>query len=139
MKLSEDIVLGSTLIPMKRRNFNGCAWGMVAASHGQVGGAIIASLGEDWAGWEKISKAFGYPWAGRKQAQFPCECWSPGEVPTDSVASVIAHLFDFHVCIPYNIDKWTLEQLAYWFHTQEPEEPSVQCEEAVEGASLSFA
>ena len=49
----------------------------------------------------------------------PCDCWR-FRVPREMrIKDVIAHIFDYHVMTKKN---WTLERLAAWVKTVEPEE-----------------
>ena len=123
MKLSEAILLGSTLIRPKagviyestRKTGGlpaGCALGMAAIALGFDLEAICQRtvVGFDIPVMDKIVEA-------------PCNCWNhPRTGLTESKAHVgnyIVHLFDTHVMC---MKDWTLEQLVDWVSQQEPKE-----------------
>jgi hypothetical protein len=122
MKLSEAIILGSTVLTSKAggqhfSNQSGCALGMAAVARGcefgPAQGPVDArsrrTLGTEdvWGNWVT------------RIVMRPCDCWRfrvPREMP---IKDIIAHLFDYHVMSKKN---WTLERLATWVKTFEPEE-----------------
>jgi len=122
MKLSEAILLGSTVMAPRggAQHFSetqeGCALGMAAVARGctfrTVPGPIDAgerrTLGVEgvWGTWvlEEVDR--------------PCNCWRIWMRRRMRIKDVIAHLFDYHVMDKKN---WTLEQLATWVKTVEPE------------------
>lgn len=125
MKLSEAILLGSTVLAAKSggQYFSeteaGCALGMAAIANGcsfrRVAGAVAdkdrRTLGVEgvWGTWVL------------RVVMRPCECWVL-RVPREMrIKDIIAHLFDFHVVGKKN---WTLEQLVAWVETWEPKEIS---------------
>ena len=123
MKLSEAILLGSTVMAPRggAQHFSeaqeGCALGMAAVARGctfrAVPGPIDArerrTLGVEgvWGNWvlEVVER--------------PCDCWRIWMRRKMRIKDVIAHLFDYHVMKKGN---WTLEQLAGWVKTVEPQQ-----------------
>lgn len=117
MKLSEAILLGSTMIKPKAGVFitpdgkQGCAWGM-------VGAAAPAS----------------YPnfatMAGRRSETQPCNCATTLIIGsglryqerafTFSLSDWIVHVFNCHVM---TVKDWTLDRLVQWVASVEPAEP----------------
>ena len=125
MKLSEAILLGSTVLAAKPggQYFSeaeaGCALGMAAIANGcsfrRVTGPVAdkdrRTLGAEgvWGQWVL------------RVAMRPCECWAL-RVPREMrIKDTIAHLFDFHVVRKKN---WSQEQLVEWVQTWEPKETS---------------
>ena len=123
MKLSEAILLGSTVLAAKpggqyfSETEAGCALGMAAIANGcsfrRVTGAIDEkdrrTLGAEGV-WGK--------WVLRVVMR-PCECWAL-RVPREMrIKDIIAHLFDVHIVKKKN---WTLDQLVAWVQTWEPKE-----------------
>jgi hypothetical protein len=122
MKLSEAILLGSTMLTAKagRQYFSetksGCALGMAAVATGctfrrvtRVNHNERRTLGAEgvWGQWVL------------RVVMRPCDCWRL-RVPREMrIKDVIAHLFDFHVMKRKN---WTLDQLVAWVQTWEPKE-----------------
>jgi hypothetical protein len=131
MKTSEHLMLGSTLLkPLCGRFINdegteGCAMGMIlAAKYGLA--AVLQMDKEDAvpADWNQI-------WYNRPTfTALPCNCRDSmvmGSAGASwlrswceiSPCNVIVHMFNYHVCT--NKD-WTIEQLADWIATIEPQE-----------------
>jgi hypothetical protein len=125
MKLSEAILLGSTMLAAKpgRQYFfekkAGCALGMAGVASGcrfhRVTGPVAKkerrTLGAErvWGKWLLLV------------VMRPCECWNL-RVPREMrIKDIIAHLFDIHVMKKKN---WTLSQLVAWVQTWEPKEIS---------------
>ena len=122
MKLSEAILLGSTVLSAKAGGLHfsegqaGCALGMAAIAEGcrfvraspPLDGRDRRTLGaeEVWGEWLVHT------------VTCPCRCWRfiP---PKMRIKDIIAHIFDFHVMAKRN---WTLEQLVAWVETVEPKE-----------------
>jgi hypothetical protein len=121
MKLSEAILLGSTVITPKagRQHFattqSGCALGMAAVARGCTFGppgepfheADRRTLGTEdvWGSWVL------------QIVMRPCECWR-FQMPREMrIKDVITHIFDHHVMTKRN---WTLDRLAAWVQTVEP-------------------
>lgn len=122
MKLSEAILLGSTVLTPKAggqhfaENQAGCALGMAAIARGCA--------------FHRVTRPF--PWRDRRTlgtegvwgdwvlhiVMRPCSCWR-FRVPREMrIKDIIAHVFDYHVMKKRN---WTLNQLAAWVQTVEPE------------------
>jgi len=125
MKLSEAILLGSTVLAAKPGSQYssemgaGCALGMAAIASGcsfrpvnrPVADRDRRTLGAEgvWGEWVL------------RVVMRPCECWAL-RVPREMrIKDIIAHLFDFHVVGKKN---WTLEQLVVWVQSWEPKEIS---------------
>lgn len=122
MKASEMLVLGSMLMrPQAGTVFAhgpmydvGCAVGMIAAGGGHLerlkrGGPIEAYLPQ---------------WLLTRSVPYPCNCQrrTPWSTPsTNTVCSVIIHLFDFHV-MGGDPETWSFERLVDWLRSQEPAE-----------------
>jgi len=122
MKLSEAILLGSTVMAPRAggQHFSetqeGCALGMAAVARGctfrPVRGPVDdrerRTLGVEgvWGNWVL------------EQVDRPCNCWRIWIRRRMRIKEVIAHLFDYHVMDKKN---WTLEQLAAWVETVEPQ------------------
>jgi hypothetical protein len=121
MKLSEAILLGSTVVTPKAgrqyfpENQAGCALGMAAIARRCSFRRVI---------WP-------FPWKDRRTrgtegvwgdwvlhvVMRPCPCWRL-RVPREMrIKDIIAHIFDYHVMKKRN---WTLDQLAKWVQTVEP-------------------
>lgn len=127
MKLSEAILLGSTILAPKagRQHYSesnaGCALGMAAIANGYtfrtVSGPIPArdrrTIGTEgvWGSWVLT------------EVRRPCDCWRY-RVPREMrIKDIVAHLFDYHVMAKQN---WTLEQLVAWVRTVEPNDIAPQ-------------
>ena len=123
MKLSEAILLGSTVLAAKagqQYSFEteaGCALGMAALATGcrfrRAAGPVPErdrrTLGAEgvWGTWVL------------RMVMRPCECLSL-QLPREMrIKDIIAHLFDCHVAEKKN---WTLDQLVAWVQTWEPRE-----------------
>lgn len=137
MKASEALMLGSTLLkPMSGvtndGNGNGCAIGMIAAAMGKtylVHMSPPADLDRTIEGLEKI---LVLPWMS-KQVVFPCGCPHRADV-----IGALIHVFDIHVCQGHS--GWTLERLADWLKTIEPQEQEeTTCQEKVLDTVSSLA
>jgi len=125
MKLSEAILLGSTVLAAKpgRQYFPGteagCALGMAAIANGcrfrRVTQAVareeVRTLGAEGV-WGKLVL---------RVVMRPCEC-SPLRLSREMrIKDIIAHIFDRHVVQKKN---WTLDELVAWVQTWEPKEIS---------------
>jgi hypothetical protein len=141
MKLSEAILLGSTMLAAKPggqyffETKAGCALGMAAVANGcrfhRVTGAVAENerrtLGAEGV-WGK--------WVLRVVMR-PCECWNL-RVPREMrIKDIIAHLFDVHVMKKKN---WTLNQLVAWVQTWEPKQisPAPIANTVVPGKAISM-
>jgi len=123
MKLSEAIVLGSTVLNSKAggqhfsESQSGCALGMAAVARGCVfgpGRGPVDAQSRRTLGTEGV---WG-DWVLREVVR-PCDCWR-FRVPREMcIKDIIAHLFDYHVMVRKN---WTIDRLANWVKTLEPEE-----------------
>ena len=127
LKLSEAILLGSTILaPKAGRQYisetqEGCALGMAAVAGGasfrrttrQVSRKQKRTLGTEgvWGSWvlQLVIR--------------PCDCWRLRVPKEMRVKDAIAHLFDYHVMKKRN---WSLERLADWVKTFEPESTGQQ-------------
>jgi hypothetical protein len=123
MKLSESILLGSTMLAAKPggqyfpETKSGCALGMAAIANGcsfqrttrPVNAHERRTLGAEgvWGQWVL------------RVVTRPCDCWILRAPRKMRIKDVIAHLFDVHVMKKKN---WTLNQLVAWVKTWEPEE-----------------
>ena len=125
MKLSEAILLGSTILTPKAggqhfaEDQSGCALGMAAIARGctfrpatyPVSERDRRALGTEavWGNWVL------------NLAPRPCDCWRfwiPREM---RIKDTITHIFDYHIMRKRN---WTLDQLVAWVQTVEPEDYS---------------
>lgn len=132
MRLSQLLLLGSTLLKPLRGRLNdhlgsGCALGMIFEAAGQTNNGR-----DNW-----MMRPYG-------ERILPCGCdrcrptmWGGGRVAATSevdeaydlpnMDSVIVHIFNQHVCatpleVSHGIKKWTIEQLADWIESAEPQE-----------------
>lgn len=117
MKLSEAVRLGSLyLTPLagirNDGNGQGCAIGMAEFAFGCRKNDLETKL----------------PWLG-EECNFPCDC----DHVFYGINYAIAHVFNQHVC---GDKTWTLDQLADWIASIDPQEPEACTEneqtEAVE-------
>jgi hypothetical protein len=118
MKLSEAILLGSTMLAAKpggqyfSETKEGCALGMAAIANGCTFRRVRRIINENERRTLGVEAVWGQ-WILRVVKR-PCECWIL-RVPREMrIKDIIAHLFDFHVMKKKN---WTLDQLAAWVHT----------------------
>jgi hypothetical protein len=125
MKLSEAILLGSTMLAAKpggqyfSETKSGCALGMAAVASGCTFHCVSRPVNENERRTLGAEGIWGQ-WVLRVVMR-PCECWAL-RVPREMrIKDIIAHLFDFHVMKKEN---WTLDQLAAWVQTWEPKEIS---------------
>lgn len=123
MRLSEAILLGSTVVAPKAggqyfsASQSGCALGMAAIARGCEFETTRLPVPEQDRRTRGTEGVWG-SWVMREVAR-PCNCWR-FRVPHEMrIKDVIAHLFDYHVMIKKN---WTLERLAAWVETVEPNE-----------------
>jgi hypothetical protein len=124
MKLSEAILLGSTMLAAKpgaqyfSETKSGCALGMAAIAVGcrfqrgprrAINEHERRTLGAEgvWGQWVLC------------EVMRPCDCSFFRAPRKMRIKDIIAHVFDFHVMKKKN---WTLEQLAAWIETWEPRE-----------------
>ncbi len=122
MKLSEAILLGSTILKPKagRLHFSGensgCVLGMAAVANGFnfIPARQIPLEDRRTVNSEDV---FG-DWLLRVVTR-PCEC-EPASIPPEMrIKDIIAHLFDCHVMEKQD---WTIDQLASWVANWEPKE-----------------
>jgi hypothetical protein len=123
MKLSEAILLGSTIMAAKggRQYFSeseaGCALGMAAVAKGCRFRHVTRAVAKEESRTLGAEGVWG-SWVLRVVKR-PCECWW-FRVPRDMrIKDIVAHLFDRHVVKKKN---WTLDRLVAWVQTWEPEE-----------------
>ena len=123
MKLSEAILLGSTVLAPKAGKQHdselnaGCALGMAAIANGCTFRTVTEPFDEKdrrTLGTEAIWGSWVLTAVSR-----PCACWRIRVPRQMRVKDIIAHLFDHHIMAKGD---WTLEQLAGWVRTVEPEE-----------------
>jgi hypothetical protein len=121
MKLSEAILLGSTVVGAKAgRQYSpgteeGCALGMAAIATGcrygpyqqRVEERDRRTLGAEavWGNWVL------------NEIEPPCICEANGVPRKMRIKDIIAHLFDHHI---FGNQDWTMEKLATWVQTVEP-------------------
>jgi hypothetical protein len=118
MKLSEAILLGSTLRPQIKGHLFGDGR---SCALGAAGEAIGAQPKDCPSSWEVIRKE--WPWT--QVSLFPCPaCWRA--TGASKALVLIAHLNDFH--------GWTRQRTAEWVASVEPRE-----EDAGIGAPLDDA
>lgn len=129
MKLSEAIVLGSTVLTPKagRQIFPeenaGCALGMAAVANGCIFSPVVGPLPPGESGRALGVAGVWGDWILQEVSR-PCSCRSwwfkqlsvPPRMP---IQDVITHLFDFHVM---GKKDWTLDRLVEWVRSVEPEE-----------------
>ncbi len=129
MKLSEAILLGSTMIAAKEggqyfsETKSGCALGMAAVARGctfsRGTGAKKRVAPVNWNERRTLgTEGVWGQWVLQVVAR-PCDCWILRAPRKMRIKDVVAHLFDFHVMKKKN---WTLDQLAGWVQTWEPNE-----------------
>jgi hypothetical protein len=125
MKLSEAILLGSTVLAAKpggqyfSETEAGCALGMAAIANGCSFRHVTEAVADKDRRTLGAEGVWG-KWVLRVVMR-PCECWDL-RVPREMrIKDLIAHLFDYHVMGKKN---WTLEQLVAWVETWEPKEIS---------------
>jgi hypothetical protein len=123
MKLSEAILLGSTVVTPKagRLHFSGensgCVLGMAAVATGCSFVRPLRQIPVEDLRTVNSEEVFGI-WLLRV-VRLPCEC-EPASIPPEMrIKDIIAHLFDCHVMDKQN---WTLDQLASWVASWEPKE-----------------
>src|SRR5271170_7335189 len=127
MKLSEAILLGSTMLTAKAggqyfsETKSGCALGMAAIARGCSFRRATRAVSENDRRTLGAEGVWGQ-WVLRVVMR-PCECWELRVPPAMRIKDIIAHLFDFHVMKKKN---WTLIQLAAWVQTWEPKEISAR-------------
>ena len=106
MKLSEAILLGSTLRPQIRGHLFGDGR---SCALGAAGEAMGAQPKDCPSSWEFIRRS--WPWTEVFSLRCPA-CWRPKE--TSEILALIAHLNDFH--------GWTRQRTAAWVASVEPAE-----------------
>jgi hypothetical protein len=125
MKLSEAILLGSTMLAAKpggqyfSETKSGCALGMAAMARGCTFHGVPRPINENERRTLGAEGVWG-EWVLRVVVR-PCECWALRVPRTMRIKDIIAHLFDLHVMKKKN---WTLDQLVAWVRTWEPQEVS---------------
>lgn len=109
MRMSTALMLGSLLLKAKPfvvdNGTEGCAMGMILRAGGS---------------WAAINKPVDFP--------IPCNCDRNSDIHLGKDAYgalIMAHLFNHHVMTPSklfpNAEPWTLEHLATWLDTIDPE------------------
>ena len=137
LKLSEAVMLGSLvvtpqagllLLPYHDGTLHGCALGMACKAAG-----IDVFPDADQYSLNVICD--NWPWTeGPWTVRAPCGCRFSVDNER-SIASLIAHIFDFHVAGPaHPSQRWTLEQLVDWIREHEPQEEPIQAEPAIVNA-----
>ena len=123
MKLSEAILLGSTVVTSQAGQLNfsetgsGCALGIAAAANGCTFGPASRPIAEKDRRTLNSEDIWGN-WLLRFVMR-PCGCWD-FQVPREMrIKDVIAHLFDHHIMERKN---WTLDQLVAWVEMWEPKD-----------------
>jgi len=125
MKLSEAILLGSTMLAAKpggqyfSETKSGCALGMAAIARGCSFHGVTRPINENERRTLGAEGVWG-PWV-LNVVRRPCACWVLRAPRKMRIKDIIAHLFDFHVM---NKKNWTLDQLVAWVRTWEPKEIS---------------
>jgi hypothetical protein len=123
MKLSEAILLGSTVLTAKAgsQHFSedqaGCALGMAAIARGCSFGPASHPFDERDRRTLGAEGVWG-EWVAHTVIR-PCRCWR-FRIPREMrIKDIIAHIFDYHVMTKRN---WTLERLVAWVETVEPKD-----------------
>jgi len=122
MKLSEAILLGSTVMAPRAggQHFSetqeGCALGMAAVARGCTFRTVRGPVDDRERRTLGVEGVWGN-WV-LEQVERPCDCWRIWIRRKMRIKDVNAHLFDYHVMDKRN---WTLEQLAAWVETVEPQ------------------
>ena len=146
MKLSEAILLGSTVVKPKARALHfsgenaGCALGMAAIASGCTFSPSQGQIPVKDKRTGNVEDIWG-PWLLRVVVR-PCDCRVPIRLsklqfkeitaylfhPSSStlprgmrIKDIIAHLFDHHVMGERD---WTLDKLVAWLERWEPKEPA---------------
>ncbi|HXM22430.1 MAG TPA: hypothetical protein VN948_14335 [Terriglobales bacterium] len=123
MKLSEAILLGSTVLTAKAggQRFSGgqagCALGMAAIARGCRFGPVSQPFDERDRRTLGAEAVWG-EWLVHTVTR-PCRCWRFSIPREMRIKDIIAHIFDYHVMTKKN---WTLEQLVAWVETVEPKD-----------------
>jgi len=101
MKLSEAILLGSTIVAAKpgsqyfSETQSGCALGMAAIANGCTYRRLTRAINENERRTLGAEGIWGQ-WVLRVVMR-PCECWAFRVPRKMRIKDIIAHLFDFHV------------------------------------------
>jgi hypothetical protein len=146
MKLSEAILLGSTVVTTKAGALHfsgenaGCALGMAAIASGCTFSPAERQIPVKDLRTVNVEDIWG-PWLLRVVIR-PCDCRAPiklsslrlkeitaylvgrgsGTLPRGMrIKDIVAHLFDHHVMGKRD---WTLDQLVGWLESWEPKEPA---------------
>lgn len=132
MKLSEAMLVGSTVVHPEPGHLiaedqgAGCALGMAAVGLGlKTGPSYMPGYELHPASTMRTGNAeLVYPWLLTKDVRRPCRCWLvPHEwkfMPRHMMArDILVHLFDQHV---FGKKDWTMDDLAAWIRSVEPEE-----------------
>jgi len=121
MKLSEAILLGSTVVTPKAggtyftENQAGCALGMASIAKGCSFRHATRPLPRKERRTLGMERVWG-DWV-LSVVMRPCPCWR-FRVPREMrIKDIIAHIFDYHVMKKRN---WTLDRLVEWVQTVEP-------------------
>jgi len=111
MKLSEAIVLGSTV-------FRPLGGGLAADPSRQTCAFMMAAaaLSKPACLWAEAPAT--WPWLTRQLAHVPCGCRGWDRYLSANYMTAIIHIFARHVATK----EWTVEQLADWVATVEPQD-----------------
>lgn len=122
MKLSEAILLGSTVVPQNPGGIlhddgSGCALGLALAAAGKSRYLdVVSGLPRTMAFFRNRETVHTtWPWL-RRDFAVPCSC---SRDSSSNGFSIITHLFDDHV---FGREDWTLERLVNWVGSVEPQE-----------------
>jgi hypothetical protein len=123
MKLSEYVMLGSTLIesvPYVRWNGRGggCALGMAESALGLKRVSSFTNMAEVCE--VSIEDQPGFEWMNDEVFTSPCGCRPKFQV---SAVQAIVHIFNHHV---HGEGDWTLEKLCDWVRSIEPQEETTE-------------
>lgn len=136
MKASEALVLGSTLLKpvpgtqSTNDGRGGCALGMIAVAQGKKITVFSGNTFGDFLVLEWMSRPTTLPCSCKDKILMGSSCYPfSRESIESSIYRTLTHLFNYHVC---GIQDWTIERLADWLKTVEPqEEQSSQQQENV--------
>ena len=111
MKLSEAIILGSTV-------YRPLAGGLAHDPSRQTCAFMMAAaaLSKPACLWAEAPTT--WPWLMRQLAHVPCGCRAWDRYLSANYMTAIIHIFACHVAT----QEWTIEQLADWIATVEPQD-----------------
>ncbi len=119
MRFSESLLVGSTAMKARPGTIGsldegGCAIGMAGIGEGYQ----IAPCSDGRQLGRESNAAEVWPWMTRV-VPAPCRCWIFLKFRRRAeIQKIITHLFDHHV---FGKSDWTIERLAAWCRTVEPE------------------